>query len=327
MNSDIKEYTTSSGKKRFKFALYVGKDETTGNSIQIRKRGFKSLSEAMREYNAVDQKIRSGEYNPLQNSRYRVKDFYKIWFSNYRKTVKRATASTIARIFRIHILKALGNVYLDRLSVVRCQKTVNEWSSKQGKKLFVLNTVYLKKFLRYAVMIGVIPFNPMDKVIKPRIANTKKEFTNFYSKEELSQFLNDAKKINRPKVYTIFRVLAYSGMRVGELLALKWSDVDFSNNTIDINKTVSMVNSKETIDTPKTVNSFRKLSMDVKTMNILKEWRFQQRRDLFRLGFNPFNKDQFVFTGINNQILSEEAVIRWDSEICKKFTLRYITPH
>ena len=46
MNNDIKEYTTPSGKKRYGFNLYVGVDETTGHSIQIRKQGYKSKKEA-----------------------------------------------------------------------------------------------------------------------------------------------------------------------------------------------------------------------------------------------------------------------------------------
>lgn len=327
MNDDIKSYITHSGKKRFGFTIYLGKDETTGNSIQIRKRGFKTQSSAVQKYESVERKIRSGEYNPLQNSRYRVKDFYKIWFANYSNTVKGSTSRLIIILFKSHILKALGNVYLDKLTVVICQKVVNRWSKEQGKELFTLNTVYLTKMLNYAVMIDIIPSNPMKKVIKPRITEHHKEFTNYYSKSELTQFLEACRETKRPKIYTAFRVLSYSGMRIGELLALKWSDIDFENNTININKTLTATRHNFKIGSPKTPNSYRTLSMDAKTMQVLKNWRFQQRRDLFKLGFNPFNQDQFVFSNSKNSFLNEVTVRGWNIAVCKKNHLRCITLH
>ena len=50
MDNDIKEYTTPKGEKRYKFLIYVGKDETTGHTIQIKKQGFKSKDEALEAY-------------------------------------------------------------------------------------------------------------------------------------------------------------------------------------------------------------------------------------------------------------------------------------
>ena len=46
-NKDISEYKTPSGQVRYKFKIYVGKDEETGNSIQARKQGFKSYDDAL----------------------------------------------------------------------------------------------------------------------------------------------------------------------------------------------------------------------------------------------------------------------------------------
>ena len=64
MNNDIKEYTTPSGKKRYRFNLYVGVDETTGHSIQIRKQGYKSKKEAQEAYLNYQLKVIKGEYIP-----------------------------------------------------------------------------------------------------------------------------------------------------------------------------------------------------------------------------------------------------------------------
>lgn len=62
---------------------------------------------------------------------------------------------------------------------------------------------------------------------------------NYYTKEELQRFLKCVYVSSDFKVYTFFRLLAFSGMRKGELLALTWSDVHFKEMTISIDKTQS----------------------------------------------------------------------------------------
>ena len=117
--------------------------------------------------------------------------------------------------------------------------------------------------------------NPMKKVILPKVERDNKKFDNFYSKEELNTFLVDAKKYNF-RYFMFFRLLAYSGMRKGECLALKWSDIDFKRNTIDINKSLaSGENNRLYLSPCKTKSSVRTLDMDDATMNYLKEWRLK----------------------------------------------------
>ena len=74
------------------------------------------------------------------------------------------------------------------------------------------------------------------------------------------------------KQYVLFRTLAYSGMRIGELLAL----VSFMSNTVRVNKTVAkMEHGKYTIQNPKTKSSNRLINMDHETMKILTQWKKQ----------------------------------------------------
>lgn len=57
-NKDIEKYKTASGQVRYKFKIYVGKDEETGNSIQARKQGFKSYEDALKSYFEIQDKIK-----------------------------------------------------------------------------------------------------------------------------------------------------------------------------------------------------------------------------------------------------------------------------
>ena len=99
----------------------------------------------------------------------------------------------------------------------------------------------------------------------------------------------------------MFHLLAYTGLRIGEALALKWSDIDLDNGTLKVSKTLSKgKNNSLVVNPPKTNSGYRSIELTSQTIEVLREWKFQQRRDLFRLGLNPMNKDQIVFNNKNN---------------------------
>src|SRR5699024_11449700 len=93
----------------------------------------------------------------------------------------------------------------------------------------------------YNVINKIININPFDKVTFPKRIETieESEFENFYTKEELNEFLECVKEDLDLNWYTYFRILAYSGARKSEILALKWSDIDFDTSTLNINKTLT----------------------------------------------------------------------------------------
>lgn len=69
MNDEIKEYTTPSGKKRYKFLIYAGKDEKTGHTIQIKKQGFTSRDKALECFMNYKLKVLKGEYKPVEQKK------------------------------------------------------------------------------------------------------------------------------------------------------------------------------------------------------------------------------------------------------------------
>ncbi len=78
---------------------------------------------------------------------------------------------------------------------------------------------YTSKIFEFAVNMNFIERNPMSKVIMPKIKKTASE--NFWSVSELQQFLTIILENEPYKHYALFRLLAYSGLRKGELYALK----------------------------------------------------------------------------------------------------------
>lgn len=249
-----------------------------------------------------------------------------MWLKSYRATVKESTYATTLRYFNDHILKSLGTILISKLTVLNCQQAVNEWFTKAPRtyKRFVR---YVNNVLDYSVDLELIAKNPMRKVIRPKVPKTKKPFTDFYSKDELNVFLRDAKEYNF-RYFIFFRLLAYSGMRKGEALALKWSDINFKDNTISITKSVTQgLNNRLYLSNGKTINSIRMLDMDTQTMEYLKQWRTAQQKQMFKLGFNFLSQDNFIFPTVNNEITQPSKPTQWNNAICKKYGLRHIKVH
>ena len=100
----------------------------------------------------------------------------------------------------------------------------------------------------------------------------EEEIPNYLEKEVLFKFLNIAKEKGLDRDYPIFMLLAYSGMRVGELCALKWKDIDFEEESISITKTyyylVNNIREYQLVP-PKTQKSKRIIDIDPKVLTLL----------------------------------------------------------
>ena len=141
MNKNIEKYTTSSGATRYKFQIYVTKDETTGKSILIRKQGFTSEDKALESFYLYKHQVDNGKYTPTKHKRTRFKELYKLWSVHYEKEVEESTFATTTRIFKNHILPVLGNLYINKITVAQCQKIVERWQVKAPKTF--------KRYIRY----------------------------------------------------------------------------------------------------------------------------------------------------------------------------------
>lgn len=329
MNKNIEKYTTSSGATRYKFQIYVTKDETTGKSILIRKQGFTSEDKALESFYLYKHQVDTGKYNPTKQKRIRFKELYELWLSRqYEKSVEESTLATTTRIFKNHILPVLGDYYVDKITVSQCQNIVEQWAM-DAPKTFKRYIRYTNNVLNYGAPKQFLDRNPMLKVQRPKIKQDNKKFTDFYSKEELDEFLNACKKSEPFEVFVFFNLLAYSGMRKGEALALTWNDINFGNNTISIDKALTIgKNNKILIHNPKTKNSNRKIPMNKPAMKYLKQWQQKQRKELFKLGINSLDDSkQIVFQNQKNKHYKPTKTTDWMNRICKKNGLRHIKVH
>ncbi|QHS24590.1 site-specific integrase [Virgibacillus sp. MSP4-1] len=165
-----------------------------------------------------------------------------------------------------------------------------------------------KMIFRKALELEIIKKDPTEfaylKKDKKTIEQLEEdEVPKYLEKEELALFLKTAKKQGLDLDYLMFLILSYTGIRVGELVALKWKDVDFINHTISITKTYYNPNNntlKYQLVTPKTRKSRRKIVVDEDVIQILKNHRKALNNIIEQLGDDYYNKD-FIFAKTERQ--------------------------
>ncbi|MDN6398410.1 MAG: site-specific integrase [Alkalibacterium sp.] len=187
---------------------------------------------------------------------------------------------------------------------------------------------YAKRVFDYAIDEQLITSNPMERVKVPKNRNVKREVA-YYEKEELLEFLDSAKKEQNPIWYPLFYLLAFTGMRKGEALALQWKDIDFMNQHLTVSKTLTRgKNSRLYVeDSPKTQAGNRDIPLDPSVLSILKQWRKDQREMYIKLGHNTLNDSQLLFTNLNNDFMQPPALTKAMDRIVKKNNLKRITVH
>lgn len=167
----------------------------------------------------------------------------------------------------------------------------------------------------------------MDKVITPRIQEPKKPL-NCYDKQQLKTLLSYLKYEKGLKDYVLFKTLAYTGLRIGELIALTWQDIDFIKGTINVNKTVSIgYHNKVIITDGKTESSNRTVTLDKETIQELKHWKQEQVRELLKCGYNAMDKKQLVFSNRYNTYFDKKTIVVKLKAYSKACNLPKITPH
>lgn len=158
-------------------------------------------------------------------------------------------------------------------------------------------------------MEGYLENNPIAKVNRDKRKNEQDKKMLFWEPEDFHKFI---KEVDLPLYKLIFMTLYYMGLRRGELLAIKWDDVDLSNKTITINKTFST--KTNTITTPKTKNSYRTITMPDILVKEIAAWK--TRIEAF-VGYSP---NGYVFG--NDRPVAPETLRRKFHEYIKQANMK-----
>ena len=330
----FKNYTKH-GEKYYMFQVYLGKDKLTGKEIRTTRRGFKTKKEAQKALRQVQADFESGKFSNQLNSPKTFGELFNLWFDNvYKHKVKEATLSTAKERYKLY-LKKYENMNFKKMDVAFCQQITNQFAEKYAGYKAI--TKFISMPLDYAVKLEIIDSNPFKKITYPKSHGNSRPRrnadNNFYSKKELKEFLNILEDYSKNRAYYLYpfcRLLAFTGMRIGEATALTWDDIDFKKKKLEINKgKIYIVETKEyKITDPKTKKSKRTLYLDDKTLHILKEWQITQQKLFFANGISRDSTD-LMFTKLRSPKVLSNSNVENDLHYfySKHKSLKEISPH
>ena len=213
-------------------------------------------------------------------------------FNDYIETkkfeVRETTLDKSKRIINYYILPILKDVYIDKLTVTVLKK----WKlSMEKRKLSVVtkNNVYteLRAMLNYAVRMEYIQKHQLNKVGNFKDVLSRKKEMNFYTPDEFKKFIKIAKNQAQFKeknnnslyewnFYVFFNIAFYTGLRKGEIHALRWTDID--GNYLKVTKSISQKLKKGDTETPpKNKSSIRTIQIPLPLIDILQEHKKRQQ--------------------------------------------------
>ena len=197
------------------------------------------------------------------------------WLENYiRPSVKVRTYERYRLIVEQHIKDKTGSIELNDLSPLVLQSFITELlqrgNKKTGKGLSAnsVNAVIsvIQSSLKTAHLLGLTKEYMADKLKRPKLIERPVECFSLKEQKQIEQAVLNSKK---DKLFGILLCL-YSGLRIGELIALQWSDIDFAKGTLTVSKSCHDGKNGLVIDEPKTATSRRTIPLPKQLMPLVK---------------------------------------------------------
>ncbi|MFD2330632.1 tyrosine-type recombinase/integrase [Cohnella sp. GCM10020058] len=270
---------------KWSYTLDIGIDPTTGKRKQKTESGFNTKEAATLAAAEVLKSFKGGTY--VDGGKELFQKCAKEWMEHYKNSGRVKEGTIYLRQYAVDkwidawpyfMLKDIETYhYEDAL-----QRFKNEGLSKST--LVAIHTAG-RMIFNYAVERKKIAINPTASAKLPLYVGTVEDLENdqakvkYLEKIELKKFL-EAAKAESPTDHFIFFVLAYTGMRVGELGALKWKDLDPEAGTLRIRKTLYSRGDAKTITllTPKTIKSIRDIPIEEEVFVEFEKHRSHQKQ-------------------------------------------------
>lgn len=315
----MKGYVRKRGSS-YSFTVDIGRDPLTGKRKQKTKGGFKTKKEAQKALNEMIYQLDKGLY--IQPSAMTVEEYAAVWLENKKLHLRATTAEQYENKIKKWIVPHLGNFLLEDLKPIHGQHFVkmllSSLENETAHKVFaVCNSI-----LYDAVKLEVLPKNPFRHVEKPKV---KKKKVVTWSIEEVQRFLKVSKEDDF--YYPLFVTSLFTGMRKGEILGLKKTDIDFEKRIIYVRRSVSETKKDGVkLDGVKTDNSIRQVAINELTANALKKRSALIAERKLNLG-KQYNPNDLLFCNSEGQAFRPSSVNRPFREYIKKAGVPYIRFH
>ncbi|WP_429845053.1 tyrosine-type recombinase/integrase [Brevibacillus sp. FIR094] len=304
------------GDNKWWYQFYTG-ELKNGARERVTKRGFRTKKEAEKAMIEAQAALQKGEY--IEPSKKQYQDYLKEWIKTKRNLGKQ-TLELYESYLRTHIIPSLGHVPLAKLTAHDIEMFLIALHNKglapaTVKRIFSV----VNASLNSAEMKDLVPKNVANKVEKPQVKQRRELI--IWEPSFVTRFLRSTRQSSRYWIAIYLAVM--TGMRQGEILGLRWSDVDFEKRNLTIQQTVNR--HREIKQGAKTKKSVRSVALSPETVEVLKE--HQKLIIAEQLKEKDYQKnDLVVCTRLGGPVTQRAIQKVWDSFI-KKTGAQKITFH
>ncbi|PKG22724.1 site-specific integrase [Niallia nealsonii] len=319
---------------RWGFRVYMGTDPVTGKDIRKSKEGFLTQKDAKLAAALFERQINDGEY--IQPSKMVFADLCNDWERYYSQDAKESSLRA-RHIALKHIINEYGQTPIQKINKKAYQDVIDKLATQFSTNYISSIHTSANMVFEYAHSLNLIKEIPTKGIKLPKKKKTVSDLENdnsinekFLEKEELEEFLTVAKNEGLEGDLLAFTILAYTGLRIGEMVALKWSDIDFDHYTLRVIKTYyNPTNNKlkYTLLTPKTEGSIRTITIDPLLVDLLQL--HKQEQDKVKEENRPFYKDNDFILATNEGYPKtiKHLSIRMQRILKKTSIQKQVTPH
>ena len=299
----------------------AGHDSETGKAIYKNVLG-KTQAEVKAKLKAAIQEAQTLDLSKA--GKYTVGEWMEVWFEDYAKIkVRPSSHQTYRGYIDNHIRPNIGDIPLEKLTSLDLQKLYKKLLTKgrverleakgQPKGLSTKTVRNIHQILSSALKLAqeqrIILANPAERCALPKVEHREMKTLPV---EQLQSFLREARESG---VFELYYLELATGLRRGELLGLKWEDIDLQKGDLRVRRQISRING-EVMEAPlKTKNAYRTLPLAEDTIDVLKE----QRE---KVGSSPW-----VFPSPNGGPISPDSVLHMLHRVLKRAGLPRVRFH
>ena len=208
------------------------------------------------------------------NTQVSVEMFMEDWLISIEPSLRYNTFKQYSQVTRQHILPVLGNFQLRDLKPEHIQQLYNQMvKNEYGLRTVQVVHSVIHRALVHAVKLGSIPRNPDDATTPPKPKVVEMQFLD---ENQVQQLLITAKARN-DRLFALYHLAIATGMRQGELLGLKWSDLEWEQGLLQVQRQLTIKKGGGfEFTAPKTKSGIRRIDLGENTLRILREHRQQQ---------------------------------------------------
>jgi integrase len=324
MAINLKEVEMAKKRSQNEGSIFKRKDGLWVAQVTIQGRHvgkyFKTQYEARQWLQTTRSQIEQGL--TFMGARTTLAEFLEEWLKGYQQSVRSKTYYQYTQIVRGHIVPAIGSIKLADLRPDQIQSFYNAKIQRgtRSRTVLLIHAV-LHRGLNYALKWGLLGHNPAQAVTRPKFKRPEMKTLN----DSQVRVLLSASKGTRDEA--LFWLAVSTGMRQGEILGLKWSDLDWGTKRLQIKRQLQRLkNEGMTFSEPKSAAGKRAIMISSTMVEKLREHLDHQQQERQIAGPN-WQENDLIFPSIIGTPLDHRNLFRDFKELLKKTGLPNIRFH